>query len=236
MLVGSMRVSRETEPQWTDVQRDALRATGVDPRHLGTDQASDARDNRPGLQQALASVQSGACLLVWTLDRLGRARPHRLSIVLTLAPPNRCRRHLGGSRNHIHRVRGKVPGLLQTERLPACVHDFPQKHGHSNRIDILGDEEHTDVPNERGERVLVVWEGRKRRSVHVFFPRDGVVLEWSCFASNIRDGHSLSSMVCGTALLKQHSLYNTTLQEHVPENGTCYMTVRLLPELRGTHK
>jgi DNA invertase Pin-like site-specific DNA recombinase len=78
MLVGSMRVSRETEPQTTDVQRNAWRATGVAPRPLWTDQASDARDNRPGLQEALASVQSGDGLLVWTLGRLGRALPHRL--------------------------------------------------------------------------------------------------------------------------------------------------------------
>ena len=236
MLVGSMRVSSETDRPLTDRPREALRAAGVDSGRRGPTRHSGGRNNRPGLQQALAAVPPGDGLLVWPLDRLGRSPSPRLSSVLTLAPPNRCRRHLGGSRYHIHRVRGKVPGLLQTERLPACVHDFPQKHGHSNRIDILGDEEHTDAPNERGERVLVVWEGRKRRSVHVFFPCGGVVLEWSCFASNIRDGHSLSSMVCGTALLKQHSLYNTTLQEHVPENGTCYMTVRLLPELRGTHK
>jgi DNA invertase Pin-like site-specific DNA recombinase len=75
MVVGSMRVSRETERQTIDVPRDALFATGVDPRHLWTDQASDARDNRPRLQQALAAVQSGACRLVWTLDRLGPSLP-----------------------------------------------------------------------------------------------------------------------------------------------------------------
>jgi DNA invertase Pin-like site-specific DNA recombinase len=82
MRVGSLQVSRETEPQTTDVPRHALLATGVDPRHLWTDQASDARDHRPGLPQALASVQPGDGLLVRTLDRLGRARPHRLSTVL----------------------------------------------------------------------------------------------------------------------------------------------------------
>ena len=48
MLVGSMRVSSETDRQTTDLQHDALLAAGVDPRQLCTDQASGARDDRPG--------------------------------------------------------------------------------------------------------------------------------------------------------------------------------------------
>ena len=84
MLVGSMRVSSETDRQTTDLQRDALLAAGVDPRQLFTDQASGARDDRPGLQQALAYVHAGDCLIVWKLDRLGRSLPHLLQIVLTL--------------------------------------------------------------------------------------------------------------------------------------------------------
>ena len=76
MLVGSRRVSRETEPQTTDVQRHAWRATGVDPRPLCTDQPSGVRDDPPGLQQPLAAVHPGDGLLVWTLDRLGP--PHLL--------------------------------------------------------------------------------------------------------------------------------------------------------------
>jgi DNA invertase Pin-like site-specific DNA recombinase len=43
-----------------------------------------ARDDRPGLQQALAYVQPGDCLIVWKLDRLGRSLPHLLQIVTTL--------------------------------------------------------------------------------------------------------------------------------------------------------
>ena len=84
MLVGYMRVSSETDRQTTDLQRDALLAAGVDPRQLFTDQASGARDDRPGLQQALASVHPGDCLVVWKLDRLGRSLPHLLQIVLSL--------------------------------------------------------------------------------------------------------------------------------------------------------
>ena len=84
MLVGYMRVSSENDRQTTDLQRDALLAAGVDPRQLFTDQASGARDDRPGLQQALAYVHPGDCLVVWKLDRLGRSLPHLLQIVLTL--------------------------------------------------------------------------------------------------------------------------------------------------------
>jgi len=84
MLVGYMRVSSDTDRQTTDLQRDALLAAGVDPRQLFVDKASGARDDRPGLRQALAYVQSGDCLIVWKLDRLGRSLPHLLQIVLTL--------------------------------------------------------------------------------------------------------------------------------------------------------
>ena len=53
MLVGYMRVSSDHDRQTTHLQRDALLATGVDPRHLFEDKASGARDDRLGLQQAL---------------------------------------------------------------------------------------------------------------------------------------------------------------------------------------
>jgi DNA invertase Pin-like site-specific DNA recombinase len=84
MLVGYMRVSRDHDRQTTDLQRDALLEAGVDPRHLFTDQASGARDDRHGLAQALAYVQPGDCLVVWKLDRLGRSLSHLLQIVTTL--------------------------------------------------------------------------------------------------------------------------------------------------------
>jgi DNA invertase Pin-like site-specific DNA recombinase len=84
MLVGYMRVSSDNDRQTTDLQRDALLEAGVDPRQLFADKASGARDDRPGLQQALAYVQPGDCLIVWKLDRLGRSLPHLLQIVTTL--------------------------------------------------------------------------------------------------------------------------------------------------------
>ena len=84
MLVGYMRVSSDTDRQTTALQRDALLAAGVDPRHVFEDTASGVRDERPGLQQALASVRSGDCLVVWKLDRLGRSLSHLLHIITTL--------------------------------------------------------------------------------------------------------------------------------------------------------
>lgn len=84
MLVGYMRVSSDTDRQTMDLQRDALLEAGVAPRQLFADKASGARDDRPGLQQALASIQPGDCLVVWKLDRLGRSLPHLLQIVTTL--------------------------------------------------------------------------------------------------------------------------------------------------------
>jgi DNA invertase Pin-like site-specific DNA recombinase len=84
MLVGYMRVSSDNDRQTTDLQRDALLTAGVDPRHVFEDKASGARDDRPGLQQALAFIRPGDCLVVWKLDRLGRSLSHLLHIVTTL--------------------------------------------------------------------------------------------------------------------------------------------------------
>ena len=84
MLVGYMRVSSEADRQTTDLQRDALLAAGVDARHLFEDHASGAKDDRPGLVEALAYVHPGDVLVVWKLDRLGRSLSHLLSIVNTL--------------------------------------------------------------------------------------------------------------------------------------------------------
>src|SRR5215475_14467221 len=84
MLVGYMRVSSDSNRQTTDLQRDALIQVGVDERHLCEDKASGARDDRPGLAQALDYVRPGDCLVVWKLDRLGRSLPHLLGIVTDL--------------------------------------------------------------------------------------------------------------------------------------------------------
>ena len=73
MLVGYMRVSTTDDRQTVDLQRDALVATGVDHRHLHTDKASGARDDRPGLKACLDYLNAGDTLIVWKLDRLARS-------------------------------------------------------------------------------------------------------------------------------------------------------------------
>jgi len=86
MLVGYMRVSSDSDRQSTHLQRDALRAAGVDPRHLFEDHASGAgaKDDRAGLARALEFVRPGDVLVVWKLDRLGRSLSHLLAIVTSL--------------------------------------------------------------------------------------------------------------------------------------------------------
>ena len=84
MLVGYMRVSSADDRQSVGLQRDALVAAGVDERHLHTDKASGARDDRPGLKACLEYLKAGDMLVVWKLDRLGRSLPHLLGIVTDL--------------------------------------------------------------------------------------------------------------------------------------------------------
>lgn len=84
MLVGYMRVSSTDDRQSVDLQRDALTAAGVDGRHLYSDKASGARDDRAGLKACLEYMAPGDTLVVWKLDRLGRSLPHLLAIVTDL--------------------------------------------------------------------------------------------------------------------------------------------------------
>jgi DNA invertase Pin-like site-specific DNA recombinase len=84
MLVGYMRVSSTDDRQTVDLQRDVLVAAGVDERHLHTDKASGARDDRPGLKTCLEYLNAGDTLIVWKLDRLGRSLSHLLAIVIDL--------------------------------------------------------------------------------------------------------------------------------------------------------
>ena len=84
MLIGYMRVSSENDRQTTNLQKDALLKEGIDSRNIFEDHASGAKDNRPGLKEALEFMREGDCLVVWKLDRLGRSLPHLLSIVTDL--------------------------------------------------------------------------------------------------------------------------------------------------------
>lgn len=84
MLVGYMRVSSVDDRQAVDLQRDAMIAAGIDPRHLFEDNASGARGDRPGLRTCLEYLNAGDTLVVWKLDRLGRSLSHLLSIIANL--------------------------------------------------------------------------------------------------------------------------------------------------------
>ena len=75
--------------QSLDLQRDALRAAGVnDAVNLYHDFASGLRDDRPGLDSCLRVLRKGDVLMVWKLDRLGRNLAH-LVVGVRSAPPGR---------------------------------------------------------------------------------------------------------------------------------------------------
>jgi DNA invertase Pin-like site-specific DNA recombinase len=77
-VVGYARVS--TQDQNLDLQLDALGAAGC--TRIYTDLGiSGTRCSRPGLAEALGSLQAGDKLVVWRLDRLGRSLVHLLDIV-----------------------------------------------------------------------------------------------------------------------------------------------------------
>ena len=84
MLIGYMRVSSTDDRQSVDLQRDALIAAGVHSRHLYSDKASGAREDRVNLKACLEYLKAGDSLVVWKLDRLGRSLPHLLSILTDL--------------------------------------------------------------------------------------------------------------------------------------------------------
>ena len=84
MQIGYMRVSKADGSQTTDLQRDALVAADVNPRHIYEDRASGRKDERPGLDAALKALREGDTLIVWKLDRLGRSLRHLVNTVYDL--------------------------------------------------------------------------------------------------------------------------------------------------------
>ena len=85
MLIGYARVSKTDGSQSLDLQRDALRAAGVDEGNLYHDFASGLRDDRPGLDSCVRALRKGDVLVVWKLDRLGRNLAHLVNIVQDLS-------------------------------------------------------------------------------------------------------------------------------------------------------
>src|SRR5699024_8372076 len=88
-LIGYARVS--TRSQQADRQIEDLMAAGVRRDDLYVDHGvSGARTSRPGVDQALAALQSGDTLVIATLDRLGRSTQSMLTFA-----QQRCVRGLG---------------------------------------------------------------------------------------------------------------------------------------------
>lgn len=75
---GYARVS--TDHQDTALQLDALVSRGVDEGDVFTDTMSGARDDRPGLEDAIQALQPGDKLVVWRIDRLSRSLRHLLDV------------------------------------------------------------------------------------------------------------------------------------------------------------
>jgi DNA invertase Pin-like site-specific DNA recombinase len=91
MLIGYARVS--TADQRLDAQQDALAAAGAE--RVFTEKASGARDDRPGLAEALSHCREGDCLVVTKLDRLGRGLRALLDFIETLRVRGVAFRSLG---------------------------------------------------------------------------------------------------------------------------------------------
>ena len=68
-----IQVSKADGSQSLDLQRDALRAEGIDDAaNLYHDFASGVRDDRPGLDSCVRALRTGDVLVVWKLDHRGR--------------------------------------------------------------------------------------------------------------------------------------------------------------------
>ncbi|MDO8986385.1 recombinase family protein [Cypionkella sp.] len=85
MLIGYARISKADGSQSLDLQRDALAVAGVQPDRIYEDQASGARDDRPGLDACLRALREGDVLIVWKLDRLGRTLTHLVNTARDLS-------------------------------------------------------------------------------------------------------------------------------------------------------
>ena len=85
MLIGYARVSKTDGSQSLDLQRDALRAVGIDAVNRYHDFAAGVRDDRPGLDSCLRALRKGDVLVVWKLDRLGRNLAHLVNTVQDLS-------------------------------------------------------------------------------------------------------------------------------------------------------
>jgi len=78
MNYGYARVS--TDEQNLNLQLDALDHAGCETI-FKDEGVSGAATTRPGLEDALNTLQAGDILTVWKLDRLGRSLPHLIAVI-----------------------------------------------------------------------------------------------------------------------------------------------------------
>jgi DNA invertase Pin-like site-specific DNA recombinase len=97
MLIGYVRVSKSDGSQVLDLQKDALRESGVTEERIYEDLASGRKDDRPGLVACLKALQPGNTLLVWKLDRLGRDLKHLVLLIEDLRKKDIGLKVLAGS-------------------------------------------------------------------------------------------------------------------------------------------
>ena len=108
-LIGYARVSKAAGSQSLDLQRDALRAEGIDdPANLYHDFASGVRHDWPGLDRCLRALRKDDVFVIWKLDLLGRNLAHLAQTVQDLSARDvglrRTRRSRRADRHH-HRGR-----------------------------------------------------------------------------------------------------------------------------------
>lgn len=84
MLIGYARVSKADGSQDESLQLDALKAAGIDDKHIYRESITGTRDDRPELDACLKALRNGDTLVVWKLDRLGRSMQHLINTVLDL--------------------------------------------------------------------------------------------------------------------------------------------------------
>ena len=81
-LVAYIRVS--SLGQSLEVQRDKMRAIGVEPDHIFEEKRSGVDTNRPALKEALRFARKGDAFIITKIDRLARSATDLLQIVQQL--------------------------------------------------------------------------------------------------------------------------------------------------------
>ena len=150
MRIGYTRVSKADGSQSLDLQRDALRAEGIDDAaNLYHDFAFGVRDDRPGLDSCLSALRKDDVLVVWKLDLFGRNLAHRVNTVQDLSARGVGLRVLAGQSAQIDTTTAagtyRIPGDRQdgrahltrrTGRVAACgeaAADQTVAHSHWER-------------------------------------------------------------------------------------------------------